>query len=135
MAASPRNAPRVDREQKKPRTDESRIKVVVRKRPLSQREAHADSDGILEVPSSVSGLATIIVHEPKIKVDLTSYVEQHKFVYDHVFDESSTNVAVYRETAAPLIRSCKLHLTLHEQKHVHAPPYLRHRMIVLTPPR
>ena len=43
------------------------------------------------------------MHEPKLRVDLTAYTEQHKFLYDSVFDEGIGNRAVYKATAAPLV--------------------------------
>ncbi len=88
---------------KKPRTtdSESRIKVVVRKRPLSSSEP---GPGILEVvPTPMGSPACLAVHEPKVKVDMTAYTDVHQFLYDSVFDENSTNALVYAETAAPLI--------------------------------
>ena len=103
--STPRATPRDNH--KKPRTaaDSDRIKVVVRKRPLSQKERDAgDSTGVIEVVPTPAGTpACMQVHEPKIKVDLTQYTEQHRFLYDDVFDETASNEAVYRSTAAPLI--------------------------------
>lgn len=37
-----------------------------------------------------------IVHEPKLKVDLTKYLENQTFRFDYAFDENSTNEMVYR---------------------------------------
>ena len=88
---------------KKPRTtdSESRIKVVVRKRPLSSSE---QGPGILQVvPTPAGSPACLAVHEPKVKVDMTAYTDVHHFLYDCVFDEQSSNALVYAETAAPLI--------------------------------
>jgi len=38
----------------------------------------------------------LLVHEPKTKVDLTRFLENHKFRFDYAFDENSTNETVYR---------------------------------------
>ena len=38
----------------------------------------------------------VIVHEPKLKVDLTKYLENQNFRFDFAFDESSSNEMVYR---------------------------------------
>jgi kinesin family protein 2/24 len=38
----------------------------------------------------------IVVHEPKQKVDLTKYLENHLFRFDYAFDETATNETVYR---------------------------------------
>lgn len=45
----------------------------------------------------------LIVHEPKTKVDLTKFLENHKFRYDYAFDDSCTNEMVYKYTAKPLV--------------------------------
>ena len=39
---------------------------------------------------------SLIVHEPKTKVDLTKYLENQKFRFDYAFDQTSTNATVYR---------------------------------------
>merc|ERR1719409_1004356 len=46
---------------------------------------------------------TVVVREPKLKVDLTRYVDEHRFVFDQAFDETSTNDRVYRGCVRPLI--------------------------------
>jgi kinesin family protein 2/24 len=33
----------------------------------------------------------LTVHEPKVKVDLTAYVEKHEFVFDAVLDQYVSN--------------------------------------------
>ena len=43
------------------------------------------------------------MHEPRVKVDLTKYVEHHAFSFDDVLDEEVTNDAVYRSTVQPLV--------------------------------
>lgn len=39
---------------------------------------------------------TVIVHEPKNKVDLTKYLENQFFRFDYAFNESCTNEIVYK---------------------------------------
>lgn len=69
----PRDRPAV----KRSKMDESRIKVVVRKRPLTRKEQASSAGGILQVhPGTVPACLTL--HEPKLKVDMTAYTEQHK---------------------------------------------------------
>lgn len=76
-----------------------RIRVCVRKRPLSKKEmARKETDVAL-----VNGRRTIHFYEPKVKVDLTKYVETHEFVFDEVFDSDATNDDVYSRTAQPLV--------------------------------
>jgi hypothetical protein len=40
---------------------------------------------------------------PRVKVDLTKYVEEHVFTFDEVFDSTSENEDVYKRTAQPLV--------------------------------
>ncbi|KAG6575068.1 Kinesin-like protein KIN-13A [Cucurbita argyrosperma subsp. argyrosperma] len=77
----------------------AKIKVVVRKRPLNKKEHARKEDDIV----SVCDNASLTVHEPKLKVDLTAYVEKHEFCFDAVLDEQVTNDEVYRVTVQPII--------------------------------
>jgi len=45
---------------------------------------------------SVPGRGTLLVHEPKQKVDLTKYLDNQVFHFDYSFDESATNDLVYK---------------------------------------
>lgn len=47
--------------------------------------------------------ASIIVNEPKTKVDLTKYTERHNFNFDGCLDECVTNDDVYKITVQPLV--------------------------------
>nr|XP_027116015.1 kinesin-like protein KIN-13A [Coffea arabica]XP_027121083.1 kinesin-like protein KIN-13A [Coffea arabica] len=77
----------------------AKIKVVVRKRPLNKKEIARKEDDIVTVHED----AYLTVHEPKLKVDLTAYVEKHEFCFDAVLDEHVTNDEVYRVTVEPII--------------------------------
>ncbi|XP_004508209.1 kinesin-like protein KIN-13A [Cicer arietinum] len=77
----------------------AKIKVVVRKRPLNKKELAKKEDDVVTVYDS----AYLAVHEPKLKVDLTAYVEKHEFCFDAVLDENVTNDDVYRVTVEPII--------------------------------
>ncbi|CAL4950133.1 unnamed protein product [Urochloa decumbens] len=77
----------------------AKIKVVVRKRPLNKKEISRKEEDIIDVHNS----QFLTVHEPKLKVDLTAYVERHEFCFDAVLDEHVTNDEVYRETVEPII--------------------------------
>ena len=46
---------------------------------------------------------TVAIHEPKVKVDLTKYIEEHVFAFDEVFDCDASNEDVYKRTAQPLV--------------------------------
>ncbi|XVF62580.1 hypothetical protein PTKIN_Ptkin09bG0019800 [Pterospermum kingtungense] len=76
----------------------AKIKVVVRKRPLNKKEISRKEDDIVTVNENA-----LTVHEPKLKVDLTAYVEKHEFCFDAVLDEHVTNDEVYRVTVEPII--------------------------------
>ncbi|XP_053678213.1 kinesin-like protein Klp10A [Anopheles nili] len=77
------------------------ITVCVRKRPLSQKELMRKEIDVICVPNK----NTLIVHEPKTKVDLTKYLDNQKFRFDYTFDDTCTNETVYTYTAKPLVQS------------------------------
>lgn len=78
----------------------AKIKVVVRKRPLNKKEISKREEDIIDIEQSSNSLT---VHETKLKVDLTEYVEKHGFVFDAVLDEDVSNDEVYRETVEPVV--------------------------------
>ncbi|XP_076462729.1 kinesin-like protein KIF2A [Babylonia areolata] len=77
------------------------ICVCVRKRPMNKKEVTRAEPDVLTVPNKEN----VIVHEPKLKVDLTKYLENQNFRFDYAFDENATNEMVYRYTAKPLVES------------------------------
>ncbi|KAK4353728.1 hypothetical protein RND71_025922 [Anisodus tanguticus] len=91
--------PIVEKESNTRENNVAKIKVVVRKRPLNKKEISRKEDDIV----TVSDNASLSVHEPKLKVDLTAYVENHEFCFDAVLDEYITNDEVYRATVEPII--------------------------------
>ena len=82
-------------------TETPKIRVVIRKRPLSKLELGANQNNIIDVTSK----QTLIVREEKLKLDLTKYIEQTDFVFDTVFDEDRTNIDVYKEAVRPLVQA------------------------------
>ncbi|KAJ8471476.1 hypothetical protein OPV22_025819 [Ensete ventricosum] len=78
----------------------AKIKVVVRKRPLNKKEIAKKEEDIITIDS---GSSSLTVHEMKLKVDLTEYLEKHGFVFDAVLDEDVSNDEVYRETVEPIV--------------------------------
>ncbi|KAK8938869.1 Diatom spindle kinesin 1 [Platanthera zijinensis] len=78
----------------------AKIKVVVRKRPLNKKERAKREEDIITIEHSTSSLT---VHETKLKVDLTEYVEKHEFVFDAVLDEDVSNDELYSETVEPIV--------------------------------
>ncbi|XP_026562955.1 kinesin-like protein KIF2C [Pseudonaja textilis] len=81
--------------------EEHRICVCVRKRPLNKQELGKKECDIITVVSKNN----ILVHEPKMKVDLTKYLENQPFRFDFSFDEKATNEMVYWFTARPLVQT------------------------------
>lgn len=45
---------------------------------------------------TVSSKNVVLVHEPKMKVDLTKFLDNQPFKFDYVFDDSAINEEVYR---------------------------------------
>ncbi|XP_029417165.1 kinesin-like protein KIF2C [Nannospalax galili] len=80
--------------------EEHRICVCVRKRPLNKQELAKKEIDVISVPSK----CLLLVHEPKLKVDLTKYLENQAFCFDFAFDETASNEVVYRFTARPLVQ-------------------------------
>ena len=78
-----------------------RIRVIVRKRPLSNRESTEDVDAVQTLDYDDHG--RILVHQPKTKLDLTKEVETTSFSFDNVFDEKSNNESIYTDTVQSLI--------------------------------
>ncbi|MFS7991029.1 putative plus-end-directed kinesin ATPase [Helianthus anomalus] len=78
----------------------AKIKVVVRKRPLNKKEIAKKEEDIISIDPNGCSLT---VHESKVKVDLTEYVEKHGFVFDAVMNEDVTNDEIYAQTVEPII--------------------------------
>lgn len=78
----------------------AKIKVVVRKRPLNKKELARKEEDIITIDGKACSLT---VHETKLKVDLTAYVEKSEFSFDAVLDEHVTNEEVYRSTVKPIV--------------------------------
>jgi len=78
----------------------AKIKVVVQKRPLNKKDISKKEEDIITIEPSHTSL---IVHETKLKVDLTAYVEKHEFVCDAVLDDQVSNDEVYRVTVEPIV--------------------------------
>ena len=83
--------------------DEMRIRVIIRKRPMSRKEA-SRSDGVDIIhPLQYDGYGRILVYQPKTRVDLTKEVEILPFAFDNTFDEVANNVQIYERAVRNLI--------------------------------
>ena len=84
-----------------PKTKISKIRVIVRKRPANHREFAQNDIDIISTEKN----NTIIVKELKNKVDLTKYIEEHKFTFDRAYGDNSTNQLIYNEMLKPMIEA------------------------------
>ncbi|KAI9290847.1 kinesin-domain-containing protein [Neoconidiobolus thromboides FSU 785] len=76
-----------------------KIRVCVRKRPLNSREVNRKDSDIVHIINR----RALTLMEPKVKVDLTGYIDKHKFIFDETFDCDADNDHVYNRTAKPLV--------------------------------
>ncbi|KAG2250984.1 hypothetical protein Bca52824_081120 [Brassica carinata] len=90
--------PRSEKESSGRENSVAKIRVVVRKRPLNKKETAKKEDDIITVSNN-----SLTVHEIKLKVDLTAYMEKHEFCFDAVLGEHVSNDEVYRVTIEPII--------------------------------
>ena len=81
---------------------EMRIRVIVRKRPMSGREASESQVDVIH-PLDYDDYGRVLVHQPKTKLDLTKEVETTSFAFDNVFNEKSNNVQIYERAVQGLI--------------------------------
>ncbi|XP_050515345.1 kinesin-like protein Klp10A [Diabrotica virgifera virgifera] len=77
------------------------ITVAVRKRPLNGSDLTKKEIDIVTIPNKNQ----LIIHEPKFKVDLTRYLDNHVFTFDYAFNENCSNFMVYKYTAQPLVKT------------------------------
>merc|ERR1712238_164686 len=80
-----------------------RIRVVIRKRPMSKKEAAKTDDVDVIYPLQYDDFGRIIVYQAKTRVDLTREVESLPFAFDNIFGEDSNNAQIYNETVRNLI--------------------------------
>eukprot|EP00667_Euglena_gracilis_P010948 EG_transcript_11173 len=78
-----------------------RIVVCVRKRPLNKRElSNGDHDTI-----ECTGPGSLVVLEPKVKVDLRKYTEKCPFTFDLFLDDRVNNTDVYHSAVVGLLET------------------------------
>ena len=78
-----------------PVVDGPPVQVVVRKRPPKESETD-----VIDCPE---GTAEVLVHEHKLKVDLTRYLHTHRFTYDHSFGDDDTTPQIYHTAVDQLV--------------------------------
>ena len=78
---------------------DSKIFVILRKRPIFQKELN---HGEIDCISIINPRAYI--HECKVQVDgITKYLEDHEFFFDNTFDENDKTEDIYKNTLYPMI--------------------------------
>jgi hypothetical protein len=75
------------------------IRVIVRKKPISKTDYGKGERDIMEIREN----GQVLVHEPKIKVDLTKVVETQQFIFDDAFEDYETNELIYARAISPLV--------------------------------
>lgn len=80
--------------------EDMRIRVVIRKRPLSSNEM---SKSDVDVIQPVRRTMRVLVYQPRVRVDLTREVDTQKFAFDNVFGEYAGNSRIYEETIKELV--------------------------------
>ncbi|KAG1372552.1 hypothetical protein G6F61_010952 [Rhizopus arrhizus] len=78
---------------------DQKIRVCVKKRPLNKKELEK---GEKDVAPTV-GTRSLQINEPKLRLDMSKYTDQHSFTFDDVFDSDVPNSTVYERTALPLV--------------------------------
>lgn len=82
---------------------EMRIRVIVRVRPKSNKELSDASDIDAIQSLDYDDFGRILVHQPKVRLDLAKEVETTSFAFDNVFDKESNNVTIYERAIQSLI--------------------------------
>jgi kinesin family protein 2/24 len=75
-----------------------RIKVVCRKRPLNRKEVATRQQDVVKCTDSA-----VIVREPRLKVDLTRFIDEHTFHFDDAYEEDVSNYELYKSCVYPLV--------------------------------
>jgi len=83
--------------------EDMRIRVIVRKRPMSTTEKKSSKEVDVIHPLDYDGYGRVLVYQPKTRVDLTREIDTIPFAYDNVFDESSSNKGIYERTVRSII--------------------------------
>jgi kinesin family protein 2/24 len=67
--------------------EDHQITVCIRKRLLSKKEVARGEPDVISVPSKNQ----IVVHEPRLTMDLTKFLENQHFRFDYAFYETCCN--------------------------------------------
>jgi len=75
------------------------LTVVARKRPLNDSECALGQYDVISCPDGTG----VIVHEPRVKYDLSQAVVAHGFRFDRVYDERAGCMDLYAELLRPFV--------------------------------
>ena len=85
-------------------SEETGIRVCVRKRPIFAHEQKEREFDVITVPPSGGNGCHISIHDARMEADLIKmFMNHHTFKFDAVFSERCTDTDVYRATAQPLV--------------------------------
>jgi hypothetical protein len=85
--------------------EEVRIRVIVRKRPMTRTETGTGGDVDIVQPLDYGSYGRILVYQPKTRVDLTKQIETVPFAFDTAFDGTCSNTNIYERSIRNLIPS------------------------------
>ena len=79
--------------------DIPKTKVIVRKRPLNQKEISSkEVDNISIIDDN-----KVVISELKKNLDLTKYIDKKEFIFDKAYNEKASNDKIYKEEIRPMI--------------------------------
>jgi hypothetical protein len=67
------------------------------------QELERSSFDIVTAKTASYPYSSVYIHEPKMRVDMSKYIDTHRYLLDHTFDESASNAQVYKATVEPLV--------------------------------
>ena len=83
---------------------EAPISVFVRKRPMLPDELRSGGFDVV-TPHSSEVSSGLVVHEPKVMVDLSKAMDNHTYRFDGVFGELSTNAQIFEGAVKPMVET------------------------------
>ena len=85
------------------RISDSRINVFVRCRPLLADELRSGGFDVITTDAGEVGVG-LVLHEPKVLVDLSKAMDNHHYKFDAVFGPESTNDQIFDAGLKPMVQ-------------------------------
>jgi len=76
-----------------------KIKVIIRKRPLNQKEISGSEFDIISIQNN----SRVIVRGQKMEFNFSKYIDRNEFIFDNAYDELSNNEEIYMKNIRPMI--------------------------------